>query len=219
MVFPENVKGYDDGCVYVEAFTHKDVKEAVECGEGVPSLRKGVDIQETVHIEDMTNVLRVVKEKKDLTDLKPLSWVRLNNKQANFKGDICQLIYNAVKEKKLLLKLIPRLDYTTRRGTKRSTAGSTALSKAATSTTKRQQPDRKKFNVEDLRAVGGNVDFGDNKFAKVEKKWYSRTGFLYYTFSYDAVQAVVTPSMAEAVEFEDADVEDIQLAVRTIFSY
>jgi len=219
VVFPESVNGYDDGCVYVEAFTHKDVKEAVECGEGVPSLRKGLDVQETVHIEDMTKVFRVVKNKKDFTDLKPLSWVRLNNKQANFKGDICRVVYNAVKEKKLLLKLIPRLDYTSPRGSHKNTTECKTPPKSATSKKKNQQQERKKFNVEAIRAVGGSVDFGENKFVKFERKWYSRTGFLYHTFSYDAVQSVVTSTLAEANEFEDAEVEDIQLAVRSIYLF
>lgn len=79
VVAPEHVKGY----IYVEAYKQTHVKQAIE---GVGNLRMGYWNQQMVPIKEMTDVLKVVKE---VTNLKPKSWVRL--KRGIYKDDIAQV--------------------------------------------------------------------------------------------------------------------------------
>lgn len=79
VVAPEHVKGY----IYVEAYKQTHVKSAIE---GVGNLRMGFWNQQMVPIKEMTDVLKVVKE---VTNLKPKSWVRL--KRGLYKDDIAQV--------------------------------------------------------------------------------------------------------------------------------
>lgn len=79
VVAPEHVKGY----IYIEAYKQTHVKAAIE---GVGNLRMGYWNQQMVPIKEMTDVLKVVKE---VTNLKPKSWVRL--KRGLYKDDIAQV--------------------------------------------------------------------------------------------------------------------------------
>lgn len=79
VVAPDHVKGY----IYVEAYKQTHVKSAIE---GVGNLRMGLWNQQMVPIKEMTDVLKVVKE---VTNLKPKSWVRL--KRGLYKDDIAQV--------------------------------------------------------------------------------------------------------------------------------
>lgn len=79
MVAPDHVKGY----IYVEAYKQTHVKSAIE---GIGNLRMGLWNQQMVPIKEMTDVLKVVKE---VTNLKPKSWVRL--KRGLYKDDIAQV--------------------------------------------------------------------------------------------------------------------------------
>ena len=81
VVAPEHVKGY----IYVESYKQTHVKAAIE---GVGNLRMGFWNQQMVPIKEMTDVLKVVKE---VTNLKPKSWVRL--KRGLYKDDIAQVWY------------------------------------------------------------------------------------------------------------------------------
>lgn len=76
---PDHVKGY----IYVEAYKQTHVKSAIE---GIGNLRMGLWNQQMVPIKEMTDVLKVVKE---VTNLKPKSWVRL--KRGLYKDDIAQV--------------------------------------------------------------------------------------------------------------------------------
>lgn len=84
VVAPEHVKGY----IYVEAYKQTHVKAAIE---GVGNLRMGFWNQQMVPIKEMTDVLKVVKE---VTNLKPKSWVRL--KRGLYKDDIAQVGISAI---------------------------------------------------------------------------------------------------------------------------
>lgn len=86
VVAPEHVKGY----IYVEAYKQTHVKSAIE---GVGNLRMGFWNQQMVPIKEMTDVLKVVKE---VTNLKPKSWVRL--KRGLYKDDIAQVGYRSKSE-------------------------------------------------------------------------------------------------------------------------
>lgn len=80
MVAPDHVKGY----IYVESYKQTHVKAAIE---GIGNLRMGFWNQQMVPIKEMTDVLKVVKE---VTNLKPKSWVRL--KRGLYKDDIAQVL-------------------------------------------------------------------------------------------------------------------------------
>jgi len=79
VVAPDHVKGY----IYVESYKQTHVKAAIE---GIGNLRMGFWNQQMVPIKEMTDVLKVVKE---VTNLKPKSWVRL--KRGLYKDDIAQV--------------------------------------------------------------------------------------------------------------------------------
>jgi len=124
VVAPEHVKGY----IYVEAYKQTHVKQAIE---GVGNLRMGYWNQQMVPIKEMTDVLKVVKE---VTNLKPKSWVRL--KRGIYKDDIAQVRsergrrgggepphpahptsappkvdYVEPSQNQISLKMIPRIDF------------------------------------------------------------------------------------------------------------
>ncbi|XP_026546501.1 transcription elongation factor SPT5 [Notechis scutatus] len=99
VVAPEHVKGY----IYVEAYKQTHVKQAIE---GVGNLRMGYWNQQMVPIKEMTDVLKVVKE---MTNLKPKSWVRL--KRGIYKNDIAQVDYVEPSQNQISLKMIPRIDF------------------------------------------------------------------------------------------------------------
>ncbi|KAL0972825.1 hypothetical protein UPYG_G00195210 [Umbra pygmaea] len=98
VVAPEHVKGY----IYVESYKQTHVKAAIE---GVGNLRMGIWNQQMVPIKEMTDVLKVVKE---VTNLKPKSWVRL--KRGLYKDDIAQVDYVEPSQNTISLKMIPRID-------------------------------------------------------------------------------------------------------------
>ena len=64
-----------------------------------------------VPIKEMTDVLRVVKE---VAILKPKAWVRL--KRGLYKDDLAQVDYVEPAQNIVHLKLLPRIDYTRKRG-------------------------------------------------------------------------------------------------------
>jgi len=103
VVAPSAVKG----CIYVEAFKQAHVEAAIK---DVGSLRIGYYKQQMVPIKEMPDVLRVVKG----ATLKCKQWVRLKN--GLYKGDIAQIDYIDQTLNKIQLKLLPRIDYTRRRG-------------------------------------------------------------------------------------------------------
>ncbi|KAF0030942.1 hypothetical protein F2P81_017673 [Scophthalmus maximus] len=98
VVAPDHVKGY----IYVESYKQTHVKSAIE---GIGNLRMGFWNQQMVPIKEMTDVLKVVKE---VTNLKPKSWVRL--KRGLYKDDIAQVDYVEPSQNTISLKMIPRID-------------------------------------------------------------------------------------------------------------
>jgi transcription elongation factor SPT5 len=201
IVSPEGVKGY----IYVEAFKQTHVKQAID---GIGSLRMGLYTQQMVPIKEMTDVLRVVKEQ---SVMKPKSWVRL--KRGIFKDDIAQVDYVDVAQNQVHLKLIPRIDYSRPRGALR-----TAQSDADAKKKRKIRPPLKLFDLEAIRAVGGEVT-SDGDFLIFEGNRYSRKGFLYKNFSMSAILADgVKPTLIELERFEEA-VEGVDMAVSSIFSF
>ena len=68
-----------------------------------------------VPIKEMTDVMRVVKEK---VKLKEGTWERM--KRGVFKDDLAQIDFVEPSEHKIRLKLIPRIDFTRMRGVMRN---------------------------------------------------------------------------------------------------
>ncbi|KAG8235706.1 hypothetical protein J437_LFUL016324 [Ladona fulva] len=132
-----------------------------------------------VAIKEMTDVLRVVKEK---TGLKPKQWVRL--KRGVYKDDIAQVDYVDLAQNQVHLKLIPRIDYTKPRGALRTSQADNDDNKRK----KKRRPTAKPFDPEAIRAIGGEVA-SDGDFLIFEGNRYSRKGFLYKNFTMSAIIA------------------------------
>ena len=81
VIAPEGVKGY----IYVESYKQCHVKQLID---GVSSLRIGLRNQTMVPINQMTDVLRIVKE---VANVKRGAWVRL--KRGRFYSNQSQPLY------------------------------------------------------------------------------------------------------------------------------
>uniref|UniRef100_A0A3P9NKA0 Transcription elongation factor SPT5 n=1 Tax=Poecilia reticulata TaxID=8081 RepID=A0A3P9NKA0_POERE len=194
VVAPDHVKGY----IYVESYKQTHVKAAIE---GIGNLRMGLWNQQMVPIKEMTDVLKVVKE---VTNLKPKSWVRL--KRGLYKDDIAQVDYVEPSQNTISLKMIPRIDLD-RIKAKMSLKDWFAKRK------KFKRPAQRLFDAEKI-SLGGEVSH-DGDFMIFEGNRYSRKGFLFKSF---AMSAVITdgvkPTLSELEKFEDQP-EGIDLEVVT----
>ncbi|MBN3319107.1 SPT5H factor, partial [Atractosteus spatula] len=195
VVAPEHVKGY----IYIEAYKQTHVKSAIE---GVGNLRMGFWNQQMVPIKEMTDVLKVVKE---VTNLKPKSWVRL--KRGLYKDDIAQVDYVEPSQNTISLKMIPRIDFD-------RIKARMSLKDWFAKRKKFKRPSQRLFDAEKIRALGGEVTT-DGDFLIFEGNRYSRKGFLFKSF---AMSAVITdgvkPTLSELEKFEDQP-EGIDLEVVT----
>uniref|UniRef100_A0A5F8G394 Transcription elongation factor SPT5 n=1 Tax=Monodelphis domestica TaxID=13616 RepID=A0A5F8G394_MONDO len=195
VVAPEHVKGY----IYVEAYKQTHVKQAIE---GVGNLRLGYWNQQMVPIKEMTDVLKVVKE---VTNLKPKSWVRL--KRGIYKDDIAQVDYVEPSQNTISLKMIPRIDYD-------RIKARMSLKDWFAKRKKFKRPPQRLFDAEKIRSLGGDVA-SDGDFLIFEGNRYSRKGFLFKSFAMSAVITEgVKPTLSELEKFEDQP-EGIDLEVVT----
>ena len=90
------------------------------------SVFNAINLVQMVPIKEMTDVMRVVKE---TAHLKPRQWVRL--KRALFRDDLAQIDYVEPAQNIVSLKLIPRIDYSRKRGVMRTSGVSICLSSTA----------------------------------------------------------------------------------------
>uniref|UniRef100_A0A673WK36 Transcription elongation factor SPT5 n=1 Tax=Salmo trutta TaxID=8032 RepID=A0A673WK36_SALTR len=195
VVAPEHVKGY----IYVESYKQTHVKAAID---GIGNLRMGFWNQQMVPIKEMTDVLKVVKE---VTNLKPKSWVRL--KRGLYKDDIAQVDYVEPSQNTISLKMIPRIDLD-RIKARMSMKDWFAKRK------KFKRPAQRLFDAEKIRSLGGDVSH-DGDFMIFEANRYSRKGFLFKSFAMSAVITEgVKPTLSELEKFEDQP-EGIDLEVVT----
>uniref|UniRef100_A0AAZ3PB45 Transcription elongation factor SPT5 n=1 Tax=Oncorhynchus tshawytscha TaxID=74940 RepID=A0AAZ3PB45_ONCTS len=184
VVAPEHVKGY----IYVESYKQTHVKAAID---GIGNLRMGFWNQQMVPIKEMTDVLKVVKE---VTNLKPKSWVRL--KRGLYKDDIAQVDYVEPSQNTISLKMIPRIDLD-RIKARMSMKDWFAKRK------KFKRPTQRLFDAEKIRSLGGDVSH-DGDFMIFEANRYSRKGFLFKSFAMSAVITEgVKPTLSELEKFED----------------
>lgn len=185
VVAPEGVKGY----IYIEAYKQTHVKQAIN---GVGNLRMGQYQQTMVPIKEMTDVLRVTKEQ---AQLKPKQWVRL--KRGLYKDDLAQVDFINVAQNYVHLKLIPRVDYTRKRGALRSTEQEKRK--------KSRKPAPKLFDIDAIRALGGEVST-DGDYLIFEGNRYSRKGFLYKSFAKSAlIIDGVKPTLSELEKFAESN--------------
>ncbi|KAG8193552.1 hypothetical protein JTE90_003761 [Oedothorax gibbosus] len=183
VVAPEGVKGY----IYIEAYKQTHVKQAIN---GVGSLRMGQYQQMMVPIKEMTDVLRVTKEQ---AQLKPKQWVRL--KRGIYKDDLAQVDFVNMAQNYVHLKLIPRVDYTKKRGALRSIEPEKRK--------KGKKPPAKLFDVDAIRSLGGEVST-DGDYLIFEGNRYSRKGFLFKSFAKSAlIVDGVKPTLSELEKFAE----------------
>lgn len=143
-----------------------------------------------VPVKEMTDVMRVVKEK---VRLKEGTWVRM--KRGVFKDDLAQVDYVDPSESKVRLKLIPRIDYGRMRGVMRS--------QNPQQNQKGRRPPVKLFDEAAIRNIGGEVST-QGSFKIFEGNEYSPKGFLIKTFYPSAfISDGVRPTLAELSKFED----------------
>ncbi|KHJ40729.1 Supt5 repeat protein [Trichuris suis] len=181
------------GLIYIEAFKQSHVVQAIE---GISALNSS-KIQ-MVPISEMPDVLNVVK---DLQALKPGVFVRL--KRTMFRDDLAQVDWVDLAQKVVHLKLIPRIDYTRMRGSRR-TADATANAPK-----RKRRPPAKLFDPDAVKAIGGEVS-RDGDMYVFEGNRYSQKGFLYKGFPMNAILADgIKPNLSELEKFQD-DVEDLK---------
>ncbi|GLH09627.1 Transcription elongation factor SPT5, partial [Gryllus bimaculatus] len=124
-----------------------------------------------VPLKEMPDALRIIKPSDDL---QKSQWVRI---------------------KSVLLKLLPRIDYSKRRFSPRGTPV-----KGKKKKTKR--PMAKPFNESAIKDIGGEVTH-ENNFLVFEGNRYSKNGFLYKKFPLKGViKSGVRPSLAEVEQLE-----------------
>ncbi|KAI1289197.1 Transcription elongation factor SPT5 [Halotydeus destructor] len=188
VVAPEGIKGL----IYIEAYKQTHVKQAIE---GLGNLRPGLWKQTMVPIHEMTDVLRVTKEQ---AHIKRGQWVRV--KRGIYKDDLAQVDYVDTAQGMVHLKLIPRIDYTRKRGALRSKDEDQENLKRK----RGKRPVAKQFDVGAIHAIGGDVPT-DGDFSIFEGNRYRR-GFLYKNFPMSAILVDgVKPSLSELDKFENQE--------------
>ncbi|RWS12398.1 transcription elongation factor SPT5-like protein, partial [Dinothrombium tinctorium] len=185
VVAPEGTKGY----IYIEAYKQTHVKQAIT---GIGNLRLGQWKQTMVAINEMTDILKVTKEQ---ALIKPGQWVRL--KRGIYKDDLAQVDYVDIAQGQVHLKLIPRIDYTRKRGALRTTENEASAKRKRT-----KRPVAKLFDIDAVRAIGGEVT-SDGDFMVFEGNRYRR-GFLFKNFLISAIVVDgVKPTLSELEKFEE----------------
>ncbi|XP_015790153.1 transcription elongation factor SPT5-like [Tetranychus urticae] len=184
VIAPEGIKGY----IYIEAYKQTHVKQAIT---GIGNLRLGLYKQTMVPINEMTDVLKVTKEQ---ASIKPGTWVRL--KRSVYKDDLAQVDYVDHGQGQVHLKLIPRIDYTRKRGALKTTETDIGKRKRT------KRPAAKLFDIDAIRSIGGEVS-NDGDFVIFEGNRYRR-GFLYKSFPLNSlIINGVKPSLNELEKFEE----------------
>ncbi|KAK0409632.1 hypothetical protein QR680_004663 [Steinernema hermaphroditum] len=177
------------GIIYIEAFKKTHVAQAID---GISALNP-FDIK-MVAIKEMVETLKVVK---DIPHVKAGGYVRL--KRTLYKEDLAQVVYVDVAQNKVHLKLVPRIDYTKKRGALRDPEDK----KPAFQRFKRR-PMPRLFDMDKIKELGGDVSHGDGDYYLFEGGHY-RNGFLEKTFPLDAIMTDgVKPSLTELEKFQSS---------------
>lgn len=164
VIVKEGLKGF----IYVESFKQSHVKTAIE---EVSSLKMGFYNQEMVPTKEMPDVLKVVK---DVVKLKVGSWVRM--KRTVYKDDLAQVEHVDTAQDQVVLRLIPRIDYTIKRGTLRGPEDD-----KKNNLKRKARPPQKLFDPDMIRQIGGNLQKEKDNWI-FENNRYNSKGFLLKVF-------------------------------------
>lgn len=190
VIVKEGLKGF----IYVEAYKQTHVKTAIE---DIGNLKLGVWKQEMVPFKEMPDVLKVLKE---IVKLKVGSWVRL--KRTIYKDDLAQVEEVDMAQNQVTLRLVPRIDYTVKRGHLRDQREDE--SKKLGAVKRKIRPAQKLFDAEAVQAVGGipSRDKLDDCWI-FENNRYTAKGFLIKTFPLSVIISEgVKPTLSELQRFE-----------------
>ncbi|VDP39622.1 unnamed protein product [Schistosoma margrebowiei] len=184
----EGLKGY----IYVEAFKQTHVKQAID---GITALRLSMYKQQLVPIEEMTEVVRVVKE---TGQLKPDQWVRI--KSGLYRDDLALVEYVEDAQNLVGLKLVPRIDYERKRNRGTETDDNNKFKRF-------KRPAPALFNASKLsdrvQRDGSSLVFEGNR--------YDTDGFLHKQFRINAFTEGIRPTLAELERFHHTP-DSLQIA-------
>lgn len=190
VIVKEGLKGF----IYVEAYKQTHVKTAIE---DIGNLKLGVWKQEMVPFKEMPDVLKVLKE---VVKLKIGSWVRL--KRTIYKDDLAQVEDVDMAQNQVTLRLIPRIDYTIKRGHLRDPVKEEENKKSGVK--RKLRPAQKLFDPEAIEAIGGipSKEKLDDCWS-FENNKYTAKGFLIKTFPLSVIISEgVKPTLTELQKFE-----------------
>jgi transcription elongation factor SPT5 len=155
-----------------------------------------------VPVNEMTDVLRVVKDGAS-SHLKQGSWVRI--KRGIYKDDIAQVDYVDTSRNKVVLKMLPRVDYSRKRGPLKDDDDE------ANKRRRKTRPHAKLFDPDAIRDLGGEMS-NDGDFLVFEGSHF-RNGFMYKQFGMNAIiYEGVKPTLGELEKFE-ATPEEVEVEV------
>ena len=201
VVVPEYAKGF----IYVEAFKVSHVIKAIE---NIGSLKYGIWQIPMVPINEMTDVLKVIRK---AVELKPKQWVRV--KRGLYKNDIAQVLTVNLAQNLVNLKLFPRIDYNKLRGSLKEKKRS-IIKEAESSVIKPKnkamlRPKAKLFNVSAVEEIGGHIT-KDKEFFVFEGNQYSPKGLLHKAFLLPVISADnVQPTLGELDAFDEDSEGDL----------
>ncbi|CAH8527312.1 unnamed protein product [Schistosoma turkestanicum] len=192
----EGLKGY----IYVEAFKQTHVKQAID---GITALRLSTYKQQLVPIEEMTEVVRVVKE---TGQLKPDQWVRI--KSGLYRDDLALVEYVEDAQNLVGLKLVPRIDYERKRNRGMDLENDINNNNNITKFKRFKRPAPALFNASKLadriQRDGSSMIFEGNR--------YDADGFLHKQFRINAVFTEgIRPTLAELERFHHTP-DSLQIA-------
>uniref|UniRef100_A0A914Y3Q5 Transcription elongation factor SPT5 n=1 Tax=Panagrolaimus superbus TaxID=310955 RepID=A0A914Y3Q5_9BILA len=184
------VKDGIKGMVYIEAYKTPHVLKAID---GIHSFN-AYNIK-MVPKTEMVDTLKIVK---DIPILKAGSYVRV--KRTMFKDDLAQVDDIDLTRNEVILKLVPRIDYTKLRGALRGQEGDRGL------TRRKGRAPLALFNPDKIRNIGGEFT-KDGDFYIFENNRY-RNGFLYKYFNIEHVEVDgVKPTISELELFNEGSNE------------
>jgi len=177
------------GFIYIEA--HKDVHVT----QAISGLRilNGWKMK-LVPIKEMTSVLRVVKKN---VELKRDGWVRV--KRGTYRNDIGQIQEIDQQRRRVVVKLIPRLDFSVLKSTDEPSDGKRKRGRA-------QRPPQRFFNVTEVRHLGGEecVESHGRDGTYIYDKQKFKDGYLYKSMNIKSLDVEnVVPTLDDIQKFQE----------------
>uniref|UniRef100_A0AC35UG06 Transcription elongation factor SPT5 n=1 Tax=Rhabditophanes sp. KR3021 TaxID=114890 RepID=A0AC35UG06_9BILA len=188
----ENLNQY----IYIEAFSKSVVTNFVK---GVP----GILMNNTFSKVPNEEIVETIAIRKEAVNLEPGAYVRF--KKTLYKEDLAEVINTDTADGKVLLRYLPRIDYTKMRGNMKDSLTPAEL--AERQKKKFSRIPKGPLNLEKVQKIGGEVT-QEGDFYLFEGIQYKK-GFGYKWFSTDTVySADVRPSADEIEIFKVADTDN-----------